>query len=140
MNKTDVLSVVCRKLSPFIMLFGFYLVTYGYLTPGGGFQGGVVIASGVILLLLSQDADRLKLWIVPRYLYALEAISLFVFLAIGITGIAVSGAFLSVIFHPGAQGRIVDAVFVLMLNIIIGVKVGAGVTIICYYLFIEERS
>ena len=57
MKKTTILDLVARKLAPFMLLFGFYLLTYGHLSPGGGFQGGVVIASGVILLAISRGVE-----------------------------------------------------------------------------------
>ncbi|HJJ99748.1 MAG TPA: sodium:proton antiporter, partial [Methanocorpusculum sp.] len=41
-----------RLLVPFIFIFGFYIVAHGHLSPGGGFQGGAVIATGVALVLV----------------------------------------------------------------------------------------
>ena len=60
MHKTDILDVMARKLAPFILLFGCYLVAYGHLSPGGGFQGGVVLASGIILLLLCKGVEPIQ--------------------------------------------------------------------------------
>jgi len=47
------LQTASKILFPIIMLFGVYVMIYGHLSPGGGFQGGVIIASGVLLLLIS---------------------------------------------------------------------------------------
>ncbi|MDZ7852581.1 MAG: MnhB domain-containing protein [Halomonas sp.] len=44
-------------LVPVVALFGVYIFTHGHLTPGGGFQGGVILVSA-LLLLLSRDAGR----------------------------------------------------------------------------------
>ncbi|RLE12077.1 hypothetical protein DRI96_05140, partial [Candidatus Aerophobetes bacterium] len=49
--------MVSRKLVPYILIFGLYLISYGHLSPGGGFQGGVVLASGIILLALARGTD-----------------------------------------------------------------------------------
>ena len=137
MNKTTILGVVSRKLSPFVVLFGFYLVSFGHLTPGGGFQGGVVIASGVILLLLGKEDGKSIGMVNVRVAGLIEAGSLLAFLMIGIIGAVVGGAFLRVLEPVGSGGRVQDAPFILVLNMVIGMKVGAGVTVICYRLFTE---
>ncbi len=138
MNKTTIVSVISRKLAPFVLLFGFYLVSYGHLTPGGGFQGGVIIASGLVLIMLGQDADRVDQVVHVRLFGLAEAASLLTFLAVGVAGMFAGGAFLRVLFRVGTEGRIRDALFVFGLNLVIGLKVGAGMTVICYRLF-EER-
>jgi multicomponent Na+:H+ antiporter subunit B len=137
MNRTGILQVISRKLAPFVILFGFYLVSFGHLTPGGGFQGGVVIASGVILLLLGQPMEQLGGLVNIRLFGLAETLSLVVFLGAGIAGIVLGGAFLQVLLPTGATGRVTDAGFVFILNVVIGMKVGAGITVICYRLFME---
>ncbi|MBN1687074.1 MAG: sodium:proton antiporter [Spirochaetales bacterium] len=138
MNRTGILQVVSRKLAPFVVLFGFYLVSYGHLTPGGGFQGGVVIAAGVILLLLGQPPERLEGLVNVRLFGLVETVSLLLFLGAGIIGIILGGAFLQVLLPTGSAGRITDAGFIFILNVVIGMKVGAGITVICYRLFMES--
>lgn len=138
MNRTAILQVISRKLAPFVILFGFYVVSFGHLTPGGGFQGGVVIASGVIMLLLGQEPERLDGLVSVRLFGLMEAVSLVVFLAAGVAGIVVGGAFLEVVLPTGTAGGITDAGFIFILNLVIGMKVGAGITVICYRLFMER--
>lgn len=136
MSKTDIIDVVARKLSPFIFLFGFYLVAYGHRTPGGGFQGGVVIASGVILLALGRDPRVAMQAFPPAGLSLAEVASYTLLLALGIAGILTGGYFLENVLPAGLAVPRVG--FVFALNIIIGVKVGAGVSLIALYLFREE--
>jgi len=138
MNETGILPVVTRKLAPFVLLFGLYLVTYGHQTPGGGFQGGVVIASGVILLMLGQRPEAVDRRIKLRRFTLIESLALLVFLTAGAAGALVGGSFLTVIGPTGTSGAVHDAAFILVLNVVIGLKVGAGVTVICYHLFAEE--
>ena len=47
MKQSTIVDLVSRKLVPFILLFGLYLISFGHLSPGGGFQGGAVLSSGV---------------------------------------------------------------------------------------------
>ena len=137
MNQATILSLMCRKLAPFVILFGFYLVSYGHLTPGGGFQGGVVIASGVILLLLGQESQS-RVGLVNTRLFGIaETAMLLLFILIGGLGIVFGRAFLQILGPIGDGGRLQDAGFILVLNVIIGMKVGAGVTVIAYRLFMD---
>ncbi|HDQ44940.1 MAG TPA: sodium:proton antiporter [bacterium] len=137
MKKTDILDVISRKLAPFILLFGMYLITYGHLSPGGGFQGGVVLASGVVLLLLCQGTDRVqKLFPLP-VVNSAEALGFLAFLLMGFAGVLFGGGFLSNFLPVGKAGEVPGAGFILILNLVVGLKVGAGITLICFYLFKE---
>jgi len=49
MNNQIILRVVTKLTIPFILVFGFYVITHGELGPGGGFQGGVILAAAFIL-------------------------------------------------------------------------------------------
>lgn len=59
-----ILRTLCRFLIPFIQLFAFYVIAHGHHSPGGGFQGGVILGASLILLAISQDMrsalERLK--------------------------------------------------------------------------------
>lgn len=138
MKKTDIIDVIARKLAPFIFLFGFYLVAFGHRTPGGGFQGGVVIASGVILLALGRDPQTaLSAFPASRLSFA-EIVSYALLLALGILGMAMGGRFLENVLPGAADGAVPQVSFIFALNIVIGVKVGAGVSLICLNLFERE--
>ena len=58
-------QVVGRLLIPFIVLFGLYVQFHGEYGPGGGFQAGALIASGVILYAL-LEGEEAALRAVPR--------------------------------------------------------------------------
>jgi multicomponent Na+:H+ antiporter subunit B len=139
-HKTDILDVVARKLSPFVLLFGCYLVAYGHLSPGGGFQGGVVLASGIILLFLSKGVEPIQqLFPLPMVNFA-EMMGFLLFLMIGLAGLLVRGHFLATILPVGIAEEVPHAGFIFVLNLIIGLKVGAGITLLCIYLLKEENE
>jgi len=50
-----IIKTVCRFLIPFIQLFALYVIAHGHHSPGGGFQGGVILGASIILLAISQD-------------------------------------------------------------------------------------
>ncbi|MFW5694788.1 MAG: MnhB domain-containing protein [Alkalispirochaeta sp.] len=132
MRKTDILDVVARKLSPYMFLFGVYLVSFGDSSPGGGFQGGVVIASGIILLAMARGPRRAEELFPAHRLAGVETTAFIALLLVGTAGIALSGAFLAG-FLGGSGVR-----FVFLLNILIGLKVAAGVSLISLTIFREE--
>ncbi|MDD3579730.1 MAG: MnhB domain-containing protein [Desulfobacca sp.] len=50
-----IIEKVCRYLIPFIQLFGLYVIAHGHHSPGGGFQGGVILGASIILLSVSHN-------------------------------------------------------------------------------------
>jgi multicomponent Na+:H+ antiporter subunit B len=50
-----IIKTVCRILIPFIQLFALYVIAHGHHSPGGGFQGGVILGATIILLAISHD-------------------------------------------------------------------------------------
>jgi multicomponent Na+:H+ antiporter subunit B len=135
MRKTDILDVVARKLAPYMFLFGLYLVSFGDVSPGGGFQGGVVIASGIILIAMARGTATAEQLASYRRLVLLETVAFAVFLLAGAVGIALGTGFLS---DPTVRAAGDASRFVFLLNIIIGFKVAAGAALICLTLFREE--
>ncbi|HBP17789.1 MAG TPA: cation:proton antiporter [Planctomycetes bacterium] len=66
LKSNDVLRQVSKLLVPFIVVFGVYVITHGELGPGGGFQGGVIIAAGYILYALIYGLPAAR-QLVPRW-------------------------------------------------------------------------
>jgi multicomponent Na+:H+ antiporter subunit B len=137
-KKTTILDLISRKLAPFMILFGFYLLAYGHTSPGGGFQGGVVMASGVILLVVARGAKAAEAFFPFRSLSAIEMVAFLAFIAAGLSGIVLSIGFLG---NPMARvytSAVPRVGMTLILNLIIGIEVGSGVSLICLRLFREE--
>lgn len=140
MKKTDILEVFSRKLAPFILLFGCYLIAFGHLSPGGGFQGGVVLASGIILLALCHGVTPLQ-GIFPKHVIScIEALGFLGFLMIGLAGMILGGHFLMNFLPVSHVTQAPNTGFIFLLNLVIGLKVGAGMVVMCFYLFGEEES
>jgi len=58
-DASEILKTASRLLSPLLVLFGVYIFLHGHLTPGGGFQGGVIIATAVLIGLLADSEGGL---------------------------------------------------------------------------------
>ena len=132
MRESEIVDMISRKLAPYIMLFVLYLISYGHLSPGGGFQGGVVLATGVIVLALSRGVRSAQRLFPVRRLSLLEAAAFLLFLVMGTAGIFCGQPFLSNFLPLGTIGKIPSAGFIFFLNLIIGLKVGAGMSLICF--------
>jgi multicomponent Na+:H+ antiporter subunit B len=52
-----IIQTAVRILVPFIQLFGLYVIVHGHYSPGGGFQGGVILGASFILLALAFDLN-----------------------------------------------------------------------------------
>jgi multicomponent Na+:H+ antiporter subunit B len=91
---SEVVRVVCALLSPFIALFGIYVIAHGHYGPGGGFAGGVFVAMGAILPRLTLDED-IAYRIVPTYIGPLMGgLGMLLFLVVGTIPLLLGGAFL----------------------------------------------
>ena len=53
-----IIKNTCRLIIPFIQIFALYVVAHGHYSPGGGFQGGVLLAASIILYAISHDLRR----------------------------------------------------------------------------------
>ena len=122
------LKTASKILFPIIMLFGIYVMIYGHLSPGGGFQGGVIIASGVLLLLISD-----KNFEVPHaMIVALEAFAGVSYVLIGLIGLLVLDKFLGN-FLPSDisnMGLLFSGGIIPIIYIIVGIKVGSEMSLI----------
>jgi len=118
----EMLMTGSRFLSPLIALLGSYVFVNGHLTPGGGFQGGAILASGVLLLLL---ADPLKQFS-HRLIAAIESMAGAIYVLIGLAGLAMAGGFLDNRILPlGDFGALLSAGAIPVIYSLIGLKVGA---------------
>jgi multicomponent Na+:H+ antiporter subunit B len=134
---SELVEIVSRKLMPFILLFGLYLVSHGHISPGGGFQGGVVLASGLILLCLSREVEVTVRHFPLSRLSLAEIAGFFLILAMGVVGLAVGRGFLGNFLPLGRAGEVPSAGFIFFLNLLIGLKVGAGISLFLFYLLRE---
>jgi multicomponent Na+:H+ antiporter subunit B len=118
---SEILTTGAALLTPFIVMFGAYIFINGHLSPGGGFQGGAVIASAVLLLFLAYPDYKLK----HSILNALESVSGAGYVLVGILGIILAGGFLDNRILPlGEYGKILSAGAIPVIYTFIGLKVG----------------
>jgi multicomponent Na+:H+ antiporter subunit B len=117
-------------LLPVALLTGVYVVAHGQLSPGGGFQGGVVLATGLHLAYIAADYRALKRVRPLAVLDIADAVGAGAFVMLGIAGLITGAAFLQNILPLGTFGRLSSGGLVPVLNAAVGVEVGSGVVVL----------
>ena len=116
-----ILSTGCKFLFPFILLFGTYILLHGHLTPGGGFQGGAILASGFLLVYLGCPERRIN----EAGFKVIESIGGLIFVIMGLLGLVLGGYFLLNFLPKGIPHTLFSAGTIPVIYIAIGFKVGA---------------
>jgi multicomponent Na+:H+ antiporter subunit B len=111
---------------PVTVLLGFDIVLHGHLTPGGGFQGGVVLATGWHLLYISGSYPALERLRPIEWCEYAEASGTGLYVVTGLLGLALGGVFLTNFLPTGQSGALVSAGIVPILSILVGVEVSGG--------------
>jgi multicomponent Na+:H+ antiporter subunit B len=122
-----ILNKGARLVLPLIVLFGVYVFLHGHLSPGGGFQGGVIIASGMLLFFIAEPSKGAS----HKVVSVIESTAGLAFIGLGIVGLmTASKIFLANDFATdwGKIGLLVSAGLLPLIYIAIGFKVGAEMT------------
>jgi multicomponent Na+:H+ antiporter subunit B len=119
---SEILKTASGILLPLFLMFGVYIFTHGHLTPGGGFQGGVVIASAILLAFLAGSIRELRHSMVE----ILEMLAGAGYVAIGLLGIWLAAGFLDPRFLPAGEfGALFSAGAIPVIYSLVGIKVGS---------------
>jgi len=151
--KTE-MSVIVRTITrcvyPLILVFGFYVIMHGHLTPGGGFQGGAVVASAFALFLVAFGTKALKGRLNPHLLQSLEEIGALAFLGLAFLGIgtaffynilAGSGSVFGGAVPSGPNPGVLNSSGTLpFMNWAVGLKVMAGIACILVAMLVGSRK
>jgi multicomponent Na+:H+ antiporter subunit B len=122
---SEILVTSARILIPGSIVLGIYVFLNGHLTPGGGFQGGAIIGTAIVLMILS-DPDRA---ISKVALSWTESLSGFFYVLIGLAGLLFAGGFLdNRLFPLGTIGELFSAGAIPLIYSLIGLKVGTEIS------------
>ena len=116
-----VLQISAQLLFPLLLVVGFYIILHGHLTPGGGFQGGVILAAAFFLPLLARPGTSVN----HAGLSLVEGLAGAGFILIGLLALFQGKAFLEALLDKGTLGTLVSAGTLPLLYLAVGLKVGA---------------
>ena len=84
---SKIVRTVASQLMAFVLVFGLYVIMHGHVTPGGGFQGGAIIASGVVMLIVAFGSGHIKKFLRERRLSLVESSGALLFILVAFAGI-----------------------------------------------------
>jgi len=128
------LKVGSRALFGIILMTGVYVASHGHLTPGGGFPGGAMIASSILLLYLADDEFRAKM----QGFKMLESFAGVAYVLIGLIGLFAFDYFLINFLDNGVIGELFSSGIIPIIYIVIGLKVGSEISGIIDNFLTEE--
>jgi energy-converting hydrogenase B subunit I len=136
---SKIVRTVTNLLTPFILIFGLYVIMHGHITPGGGFQGGAVFASGIALLLVAFNSAKVQEKLKEHHLSVIESSGALMFIGLAFAGLAVTFFYNFLVGSPifgqippegSNPGYIWTAGVIPLMNIAVGLKVIAGLSAI----------
>ena len=135
---TVIVKTVSSWVKVLIFLFGIYIILFGHLSPGGGFAGGVILASSYVLLMLAFGRESVEKNLPMSIASRLDCLGAFLFALIAILGLVVGGSFFVNFLYqkylPGEPFALVSGGTIPLSNLAIGLKVGASLFLVVFAL------
>lgn len=124
-----VITKAVRLVAPFVFVFGLFTMFHGASSVGGGFQGGVVVASVIVTIAFAFGIDQTGAWLNRTILTTSAVIGVVVFALTGLGPVLYGGTFLEFTVYPGKKGALYAIEIV---EIGIGVTVAATIVILFF--------
>lgn len=134
---SDAVRLVGQLMVPVTLLTGLWLAAFGYVTPGGGFQGGVVLAAALLMLWAGGSYRAYKRASPRAMVDAVEGASAAGFVVVGLVALAIDGVFLKNLFVGGTPGTLVSSGSIALLNWLSAIEVAAA-NVLLFHEFFEE--
>ena len=131
-EKPVVKNVIARcasdKILPLAVVYILYIILHGHLSPGGGFQGGVLMVAVVALICLGHGYQTTIDTLSYHLMHTTEGYASIFYVALGFLGVAMGAHFAqNVLYTHGAIGNLYSAGTIFWMNVTVGVKVITGV-------------
>lgn len=142
LTRYNVVGTVIKKMVPFMVMYGLYVIFHGEVSPGGGFQGGVILGASFVLYALVFSYPEGKKKMTEDTLRVLNGLGPFLYAFTGLIGIITGYTFLAnkvikTIPH-GIEGTLFSSLPLLLIEIGIGIGIGSIITHI-FYGYVEEK-
>ena len=121
-----IVKTLARLLMPFMVVFALYVVMHGHYSPGGGFQGGVILAAGFVLLVISYGLEQTRKRMSEKVAGIISSIGVFIYGGIGALCLILGGNYLDygklskILRVPPAEARSLG---------ILGVEIGVALAV-----------
>jgi len=121
-----IIQTICRLLIPPIQLFALYVIAHGHHSPGGGFQGGVMLGASFILLVIAYDLEEAKRRMTEKMNTIFCSLGVIIYAGIGVVCLILGSNYLDygilykILPVDPAQARSLG---------ILGIEIGVGITV-----------
>ncbi len=134
---SEALRALSLAMIPAILAIGVYIVVHGQLTPGGGFQGGVILAAGPLAVFLAGRYLRMKI-VAPHTLVEIgDAAGAMGYALIGVAGLVLAGAFLKDFLPLGSVGHLLSGGQMDLASAAVGLEV-SGAFLVAFSEFLDQ--
>ena len=130
-----IVKVVCRRLVPFVQIFGLYVIMHGHSSPGGGFQGGVILASSFMLLVLCDGLDAVQQRFSVTRATVVTSTGVLLYAGVGVVSLFLGANYLDYGILPSAEPR---SLGMLVIEVGVGITVTGALVSIFYDLLSFE--
>ncbi len=131
-----IVTTVGRMMVPFIQLFGLYVIAHGHHSPGGGFQGGVILGAALILLGLTHNLRFMNSRFRRKSLGIASALGVLIYSGTGLAAVGLGANFLD--YAALAKVLPVDPIAARSLGILF-VEIGVGITVMATMVIIYNN-
>lgn len=135
--RSDAVVLICRAGGPLTLLFGLYVALHAMTTPGGGFQGGVIMASGALLLFLGEGYEGWRRMVRSEAMDACEGAGAALYAACGFASMLLGLPFLQNVLPLGTIGDLFTGGLMLVENAGVTLAVAGGFVVV-FIEFLEE--
>ena len=139
-ERADSTVLLCRAFVPVITVFGLYVALHATVTPGGGFQGGAILASGLMLLFLGERYPGWRHLVRSRALDACEGGGAALFALCGLGPMLLGAAFLQNVLPLGHLKAMLSGGLMLVENLGVTAAVAGGFAILMSEFLEETRT
>lgn len=129
---SETVQVFTTAIFGFAVLFGIYMATHGQLTPGGGFQGGVILAAAPMLLYIAENTEAFERIVSHPLVEFFEGMGAAGYALIGVAALTTGAAFLTNVIPLGTTGDVFSSGTIAAISACVGVEVAAGFTLIVF--------
>jgi multicomponent Na+:H+ antiporter subunit B len=131
------LRALSLALIPAILAVGVYIVVHGQITPGGGFQGGVILAAGPLAVFLAGRYLRMRIVASAALVEIGEAAGAMGYALVGVAGLVFAGVFFKDFLPLGIAGHLLSAGQIDLASVAVGLEV-SGAFLVAYSEFLDQ--
>ncbi|SER10285.1 multisubunit sodium/proton antiporter, MrpB subunit [Faunimonas pinastri] len=139
-GRSEAVTGLGRWVAPTTLVFGLYVILHGQLTPGGGFQGGVIVAASALLVYFGEGYAAWRLIVHSTALDVLEACGVAIYLVVGLVPLFTGGSYLENVLPLGEVGSMLSGGIIPILNVAVGMAVIGGFCTIALEFLEETRQ